>query len=67
MKRVKCFYKDGLLDGEWLSWFRNGQLFEKTYYKEDLHNGENIQWDEYGCLQFRNMYNNGQFVRKEKC
>lgn len=54
------FYKDGLAEGEGVSWYRNGQLEWRRAYKDDRLNGLSEQWYENGQLKERATYKAGK-------
>ena len=54
------FYKDGLAEGEGVSWYRNGQLEWRRAYRDDRLNGLSEQWYENGQLKERATYKAGK-------
>ena len=53
-------YKSGLLEGEFIRYFPNGQLHKKLNYKKDLLDGECIEYNERGEKSLHGIYKMGK-------
>jgi len=54
---------DGKMDGEFKSWWPNGQLFVHCYYRNGKFDGEYKSWDENGEMLEHYYYKNGVIVK----
>ena len=54
------FYKDGLAEGEGVSWFRDGQLAGRCSYKRGKLDGVGVSWYPNGQFEERSTYNAGK-------
>lgn len=43
-------YKDGLLDGKWITWHKNGQIKQNQTFVKGLEHGSYIEYNEHGNL-----------------
>lgn len=53
-------YKNGILDGEKIVYYKNGQIAEKTFYKNGLRNGKYYRFGENGNPIEESEYKNGE-------
>ena len=53
-------YKDGMLDGPWENFYRNGQLMIGTTYKDGERDGPYEWYQEDGELRSRGVYKDGE-------
>ena len=58
--KIKCNYKNGVLDGEYLIYFKEGELHKKCYYKDGELHGEYISYILNGCLNTKTYFLNGK-------
>ena len=54
------FYKDGLAEGEGVSWFRDGQLAGRCSYKRGKLEGVGVSWYPNGQFEERSTYKAGK-------
>lgn len=58
----KCFYKDGILDGEYLEYDLSGNITKKCFYKDGLLDGECVEYSS-GKEKKRTVYENGVKIK----
>ena len=54
--------KDGKFDGEWVTYYNNGQLFEKGEYKDGKEEGEWVIYSRNGLLITKGEYKDGKRI-----
>ena len=57
--------KDGKQEGEWLVYYKNGQLNSKRNYKDGKMEGERLKYNENGQLSFKGNYKDGKQEGKQ--
>jgi len=57
--RCEYYEIDGKMDGEYISWYRNGQLAYRCYFENGRLEGKYEHWEEGGQLLEHYYYNNG--------
>jgi hypothetical protein len=55
----KGSYLDGIPDGLWTSWYKNGQMKEEGHYQEGMKNGMWIEWYQDGEIMWKGEWENG--------
>ncbi|MDB4297557.1 hypothetical protein N9901_02250 [Flavobacteriaceae bacterium] len=61
-KKYERYYSNGVLDGTYKKWYKNGQLAEDRLYKEGKRTGTHKGWWENGQLRFLYNFNeNGEY------
>ena len=58
----KHSYKDGKLDGPWMSFYEDGQLSMKILFKEGIQHGPEETYYPNGQMKWKVNYNNGKKV-----
>jgi len=53
---ICCFYKKGVLHGDYTDWYQNGQLWEKRFYIDNKLNGQIKVFYEDGQQQYTVYY-----------
>lgn len=53
-------YHDGKQDGEWTTWYDNGQKNAIDHYKDGVQDGEHIGWYTNGKISAKGMYEDGK-------
>ena len=61
------FYKDGLAEGEGVSWYRDGRLTSRGSYKRGKLEGVCVSWHPNGQLEERATYKAGKLDGLEEC
>jgi len=59
----KGFFKHGLKDGRWITWYGNGNIMETILYKEGLKNGPNIKYSEQGMRMDTVIFKNDKVTQ----
>jgi antitoxin component YwqK of YwqJK toxin-antitoxin module len=54
------FYEDGKKEGEYKSWYDNGQLYTQGLYKDGKKEGEHKIWHDNGQLYTQGLYKDGK-------
>jgi antitoxin component YwqK of YwqJK toxin-antitoxin module len=54
----KCYYENGLLNGECIYYYENNNIKKKCYYKNDKIEGEFIEYYESGNIKRKMNYKN---------
>lgn len=55
----QCEYKNGLMNGDYKTWYSNGQLECQCYIANNRIEGEYLSWFENGKLKEQTQYKNG--------
>ena len=55
----KGSYLNGLPEGLWTSWYKNGQMKEEGHYKEGLKTGMWVEWYDDGEIMWKGEWENG--------
>ncbi len=58
----KLSFKGGKPQGEWVGYYKNGQLSYKENYANGKRHGEEVSYYENGQLEFKGNYVNGKLV-----
>ena len=53
---------DGLYEGRWISWHKNGQKCEEGIYRKEKKEGAWTKWDVNGNIIFEGSYNDGELI-----
>lgn len=61
---LKGNYKEGLRDGEWLSWYADGTIWSKGYFLKGKRDGKSWIYHPNGALRMKGSYKNGQKIGK---
>ncbi|NME36479.1 MULTISPECIES: toxin-antitoxin system YwqK family antitoxin [Fusobacterium] len=61
--KIKTFYKDGLLDGNYEEYFPNGNIKIKCSYKKGFLDGEYKEYSVDGKLEKEYIYKNGVIIK----
>lgn len=56
----KGSYVNGLPEGLWTSWYKNGQMKEEGHYKEGRKTGMWVEWYEDGEIMWKGVWENGR-------
>ena len=66
MKKVqfKSNYENGLRNGDYLIYRKNGNLFLKTPYKNGIIDGEYVVYFNNGKIKIKRVYKNGVLVER---
>ncbi len=56
---LESHWDHGKLDGEFKTWYDNGQVKESTEYKQGILEGKNNKWDSYGNVLLRETRRDG--------
>ena len=57
-------YKDGLKDGKWTDWFKNGQKEEERTFKDGEKDGLWIEWYSNGQKIWEKTYKDGKLIKE---
>jgi len=57
-------YKNGKKDGKWVFYYMNGNIENEGSFKNDLKDGVWVQYYRDGNLIRKELYNNGEYVRR---
>ena len=57
--QVQCSFKNGMKEGLWIEYHKNGQLNKKVYYKKNKRDGEWLEYNQDGKLISQGWYENG--------
>lgn len=57
--RIREFYRDGKLEGEYKSWHEDGLLHEHKFYRDGKRDGEHKAWHPNGQIKERKFFLNG--------
>ena len=58
--KVICRYKNGILEGEQIEYYDNGNIYCKNNYKNGKREGERIEYYNNGNIYCKNNYKNGK-------
>ena len=56
---MQNYCKNGKLDGECKTWYRNGQIEFQEFYKDDMRDGDTKCWWPNGQLEYHDVYSQG--------
>lgn len=60
LSRLYFIDKDGRIQGEFLTMYKDGTIMEKANYKDDVLEGERSLYNDKGELEIIELYNNGK-------
>lgn len=68
--KLKCFYKDNMLDGEYIEYYESGKIKKKCFYKYNILDGKYIENYECGNIKIKGFYKDnvisGEYIEKNK-
>jgi hypothetical protein len=59
-KMIQGYYRDGTQDGEWTTWYENGQRSAVDHYRDGLQNGLHTSWYANGVKALEGNYRDGK-------
>ena len=62
LKKTKCSYKDGKLDGQYNLWYISGKKWFQKNYKDGKLDGLSIFWDREEILDTEKTYKDGELI-----
>jgi hypothetical protein len=60
LRMIEGVYRDGRQEGEWTTWYENGQLSAVDHYHDGLQNGLHTSWYAHGVKAIEGEYRNGK-------
>ena len=59
-KMIQGYYRDGVQDGEWTTWYENGPRSAVDHYRDGLQNGQHTSWYANGVKALEGNYRAGK-------
>jgi hypothetical protein len=59
-RMIQGYYRDGVQEGEWTTWYENGQRSAVDHYRNGLQDGLHTSWYANGVKALEGKYRNGK-------
>lgn len=66
IKKAEGAFINKMMEGEWIFYRENGQLWQKGNFRNNMKHGEFTRYDKNGQVEYHEHFENNKIIKKKK-